>query len=313
MPSVTRRRFAATARAVSGGSPSARPAGDEAFGTTAEDARTASGVRAGPSRGRSTPESDVVSPFAPSGDQPSAIARCVELLRDDARKVACLRGATGTGKTFVVAHVVDALTKAKPRPTLVVVPNKTLAAQVARELRAYLPRKRVELFVSHFSLYVPESFSKGRYVEKRSAIDHDLDALRHRATKALVETNEAVVVASVSCLYGLGLPADYVDARLTLAAGVPTRGGRDALGETLEKRLLYSECREGGDFVRSGQWAWASGSEAQSHGGARERWWSGRRTSAPLWRFLWTSTARWWGSTNAATTTGFVSRPPRLV
>ena len=268
MPSVTRRRFAATARGVSGGSPPARPAGDEAFGTTAEDARTASGVRAGPSRGRSTPDSDVVSPFAPSGDQPAAIARCVELLRDDARKVACLRGATGTGKTFVVAHVVDALTKAKPRPTLVVVPNKTLAAQVARELRAYLPRKRVELFVSHFSLYVPESFSKGRYVEKRSAIDHDLDALRHRATKALVETNEAVVVASVSCLYGLGLPADYVDARLTLAAGVPTPGGRDALGETLEKRLLYSECREGGDFVRSGQWAWASGS---SHGQAGAR------------------------------------------
>ena len=268
MPSVTRRRFAATARGVSGGSPPARPAGDEAFGTTAEDARTASGVRAGPSRGRSTPDSDVVSPFAPSGDQPAAIARCVELLRDDARKVACLRGATGTGKTFVVAHVVDALTKAKPRPTLVVVPNKTLAAQVARELRAYLPRKRVELFVSHFSLYVPESFSKGRYVEKRSAIDHDLDALRHRATKALVETNEAVVVASVSCLYGLGLPADYVDARLTLAPGVPTPGGRDALGETLEKRLLYSECREGGDFVRSGQWAWASGS---SHGQAGAR------------------------------------------
>jgi len=268
VPSVTRRRFAATARGVSGGSPPARPAGDEAFGTTAEDARTASGVRAGPSRGRSTPDSDVVSPFAPSGDQPAAIARCVELLRDDARKVACLRGATGTGKTFVVAHVVDALTKAKPRPTLVVVPNKTLAAQVARELRAYLPRKRVELFVSHFSLYVPESFSKGRYVEKRSAIDHDLDALRHRATKALVETNEAVVVASVSCLYGLGLPADYVDARLTLAAGVPTPGGRDALGETLEKRLLYSECREGGDVVRSGQWAWASGS---SHGQAGAR------------------------------------------
>ena len=119
-------------RAVSGPSGNARPAGDEPFGTTAEDARTASGVGAGPSRGSSPVNSDVVSPFAPSGDQPSAIARCVELLRDDARKVACLRGATGTGKTFVVAHVVDALTKAKPRPTVVIVPNKTLAALVAR-------------------------------------------------------------------------------------------------------------------------------------------------------------------------------------
>jgi excinuclease ABC subunit B len=201
----------------------------------------------------------VVAPFFPSGDQPAAIARCVELLRDEKRKVCCLRGATGTGKTFVVAHVVDALTQEKPRPTLVVVPNKTLAAQVARELRGYLPKKRVELFVSHFSLYVPESFSKGRYVEKRSAIDVDLDALRHRATKALLETDETVIVASVSCLYGLGLPKDYVDARLTLDASKQPNG-RDALGLILEKRLLYSECREGGDFVKSGQWAWESGS-----------------------------------------------------
>ena len=263
VPSAThRRRFAASttaARAASGASGNARPAGHETFGTTAEDARTSSGVGAGPSRASVPPGSNVVAPFFPSGDQPAAIARCVELLRDEKRKVCCLRGATGTGKTFVVAHVVDALTREKPRPTLVVVPNKTLAAQVARELRGYLPKKRVELFVSHFSLYVPESFSKGRYVEKRSAIDVDLDALRHRATKALLETDETVIVASVSCLYGLGLPKDYVDARLTLDASKQPNG-RDALGLILEKRLLYSECREGGDFVKSGQWAWESGS-----------------------------------------------------
>ena len=262
MPSAThRRRFAASttaARAASGASGNARPAGHETFGTTAEDARTSSGVGAGPSRASVPPGSNVVAPFFPSGDQPAAIARCVELLRDEKRKVCCLRGATGTGKTFVVAHVVDALTREKPRPTLVVVPNKTLAAQVARELRGYLPKKRVELFVSHFSLYVPESFSKGRYVEKRSAIDVDLDALRHRATKALLETDETVIVASVSCLYGLGLPKDYVDARLTLDA-TKQPNGRDALGLIFEKRLLYSECREGGDFVKSGQWAWESG------------------------------------------------------
>ena len=105
-------------------------------------------------------------------------------------------------------------------------------------------------------------------MEKRSAIDHDLDALRHRATKALVETNEAVVVASVSCLYGLGLPADYVDARLTLAARAGRAVGRDEVGDAREAPSVLGAARRG-DFVRSGQWAWASGTEAQSHGGAR--------------------------------------------
>ena len=155
-------------------------------------------------------------PFAPAGDQPTAIAQCIEhLSRDDDAKYTCLRGATGTGKTFVVANVIDTI--ARDKPTLVVVPNKTLAAQVARELRAYLrDTHRVELFVSHFSMYVPESFSRGRYVEKRSAIDPNLDALRHRATRALVESDNVVIVASVSCLYGMGMPADYDDAWLSL-------------------------------------------------------------------------------------------------
>ena len=199
--------------------------------------------------------SGVRSPFAPAGDQPAAIDKCVRLLRDEGRRVACLRGATGTGKTFVVANVLDRY--ARDRPTLVVVPNKTLAAQVARELRGYLPSHRVELFVSHFSLYVPESFSGGRYVEKRSAVDPNLDALRHRATKALVETDAVVVVASVSCLYGLGMPADYVDARLVLDPSRGFPGGRDEVARHLIDALLYSKSAEGARRVAPGEFAWA--------------------------------------------------------
>ena len=186
----------------------------------------------------STLENGVRAPFAPSGDQPTAIEACTKMLKDEQRRFVCLRGATGTGKTFVVANVLAEL----ERPTLVVVPNKTLAAQVARELRAYLGEThRVELFVSHFSVYVPESFSNNRYTEKRSAIDSDLDALRHRATRALVEPGKTpVVVASVSCLYGLGLPTDYVDAALTIEVGASaSKYGIEGVEDKLKDDLLY--------------------------------------------------------------------------
>ena len=220
--------------------------------------------------------SGVRSPFAPAGDQPAAIDKCVRLLRDEGRRVACLRGATGTGKTFVVANVLDRY--ARDRPTLVVVPNKTLAAQVARELRGYLPSHRVELFVSHFSLYVPESFSGGRYVEKRSAVDPNLDALRHRATKALVETDAVVVVASVSCLYGLGMPADYVDARLVLDPSRGFPGGRDEVARHLIDALLYSESAEGARRVAPGE---SRGPTTDLATPPRGDWFSGRRTRTP--------------------------------
>lgn len=212
-------------------------------------ARTGGRDAAGETSGREGVEADagtaarrttngVRAPFEPSGDQPSAIERCKELLSDRDRKFVCLRGATGTGKTYVVANVLAAQRK----PALVVVPNKTLAAQVARELRAYLGEShRVELFVSHFSVYVPESYSNGRYTEKRSAIDSDLDALRHRATRALVEPGKTpVVVASVSCLYGLGLPTDYVDAALTIEIGASASTfGIDGVEDKLRDDLLY--------------------------------------------------------------------------
>ena len=185
---------------------------------------------------------DVTAPFHPGGDQPSAIAKTLKLLKEKDRKFVSLRGATGTGKTFVVANVIAEHDK----PVLVVVPNKTLAAQVARELRGYLRTSHlVELFVSHFSVYIPESCRGGRYVEKRSAVDPDLDALRHRATRALVEaksTNRTpVIVASVSCLYGLGLPSDFVDAALFL--GIDGVVGQYGIAEQifimLEPECLY--------------------------------------------------------------------------
>ena len=209
------------------------------------DARGRADARAGARDARADASGEVGgggartrAPFAPGGDQPSAIARCEALLREEGRKFVCLRGATGTGKTFVVANVVASA----GAPALVAVPNKTLAAQVARELRAYLGEThRVELFVSHFSVYVPESFSNGRYTEKRSAVDADLDALRHRATRALVEPGKTpVIVASVSCLYGLGLPTDYVDAALTIEIGASASElGVEGVEEKLRERLLY--------------------------------------------------------------------------
>ena len=225
---------------VSGASSASTEA--EARGGEASTSASTSGVRA---------------PFEPSGDQPEAIARCKHLLEEEKRRFVCLRGATGTGKTFVVANVLSALEK---RPALVVVPNKTLAAQVARELRAYLGEThRVELFVSHFSVYVPESYSNGRYTEKRSAVDSDLDALRHRATRALVEPGKPpVVVASVSCLYGLGLPTDYVDAALTVEVGTSaSKHGIDGVEDKLRDDLLYERVMpymdvERGQFRRGG-------------------------------------------------------------
>lgn len=159
-----------------------------------------------------------MSSYAPGGDQPAAIAGCIAALqRGDSRVV--LRGATGTGKTFVVANVVAALGK----PTLLLAPNKTIAAQLVRELRSYLPAAAVHLFVSSFDFFIPEAFNeaKSTYMEKTSKVNPTIEALRHRATRALAERSDVVIVASVSALYGLGLPNEYLAARVVLAAGEP--------------------------------------------------------------------------------------------
>ena len=151
----------------------------------------------------------VTAPYEPTGDQPLAIQQLVNQL-EQGDKYSILRGITGTGKTFVMSHVISHLNK----PTLVLCHNKTLAAQLARELRSFFPDNAVELFVSYYNSYIPESFveTTGTYTAKKCSVNDEIDALRHRATRALLERRDVVVVASVSCIYGLGLPTEYLDA-----------------------------------------------------------------------------------------------------
>jgi excinuclease ABC subunit B len=159
----------------------------------------------------------VVSDFAPSGDQPQAIEEIVEAFAAGERAVTLL-GATGTGKTFTAAKVLEQL----QRPCLVMAPNKTLAAQLANEFRDFLPDNAVEYFVSYYDYYQPEAYipSSDTYIEKDSSINDEIDRLRHRATMALLSRRDVVVVASVSCIYGLGSPYEYEDHVLLLREGV---------------------------------------------------------------------------------------------
>ncbi len=157
---------------------------------------------------RTTARFRVVSDFEPSGDQPTAIARIAEAF-DAGERAVTLLGATGTGKTFTAAKVLENI----QRPCLVMAPNKTLAAQLANEFRDFLPDNAVEYFVSYYDYYQPEAYvpSSDTYIEKDSSINDEIDRLRHRATMALLSRRDVVVVASVSCIYGLGSPHEYTD------------------------------------------------------------------------------------------------------
>jgi excinuclease ABC subunit B len=148
------------------------------------------------------------SPFTPQGDQPQAIQGLVEGARAGAEHQVLL-GVTGSGKTFTMAHVVEKLN----RPTLVIAPNKTLAAQLYAEFRALFPENAVRYFVSYYDYYQPEAYvpSTDTYIEKDASINDEIDKMRHASTKALLERNDVLVVASVSCIYGLGNPASYFD------------------------------------------------------------------------------------------------------
>ncbi|MBS3939381.1 MAG: excinuclease ABC subunit UvrB [Actinobacteria bacterium] len=158
----------------------------------------------------------VVSDFSPSGDQPRAIEQITEAFEAGERAVTLL-GATGTGKTFTAAKVLERL----QRPCLVMAPNKTLAAQLANEFRDFLPDNAVEYFVSYYDYYQPEAYiaSSDTYIEKDSSINDEIDRLRHRATMALLSRRDVVVVASVSCIYGLGSPHEYENKILWLRSG----------------------------------------------------------------------------------------------
>ena len=158
----------------------------------------------------------VESEFTPSGDQPKAIAELDQRLRDGDPDVV-LMGATGTGKSATAAWLIEQ----QQRPTLVMAPNKTLAAQLATELRELLPNNAVEYFVSYYDYYQPEAYiaQTDTYIEKDSSINDDVERLRHSATSALLSRRDVVVVSSVSCIYGLGTPQSYLDRSLLLRVG----------------------------------------------------------------------------------------------
>src|SRR5881628_1382344 len=161
------------------------------------------------------PEFKVESEFAPAGDQPAAIEGLAEgVVRGD--RYQTLLGVTGTGKTFTMAGVIEKVQK----PTLVIAPNKSLAAQLANEFREFFPDNRVEYFVSYYDYYQPEAYlpSSDTYIEKDSSINDEIDRLRHSATSGLLTRRDVIVVASVSCIYGLGSPEEYRDRTLVLHA-----------------------------------------------------------------------------------------------
>ena len=158
----------------------------------------------------------VKAPYEPAGDQPQAIEALAAGLREG-RDCQVLLGATGTGKTFTIAKVVEAV----QRPTLVIAHNKTLAAQLASEFKAFFPDNAVEYFVSYYDYYQPEAYipSTDTYIEKDSSINDEIDKLRHSATSSLFERRDVIIVASVSCIYGLGSPEDYYKLVLSLRKG----------------------------------------------------------------------------------------------
>ena len=162
---------------------------------------------------RASGEFEVISDYQPAGDQPSAIAELSQRLDRGERDVV-LMGATGTGKSATAAWLIEK----EQRPTLVMAPNKTLAAQLANELRSLLPNNAVEYFVSYYDYYQPEAYiaQTDTYIEKDSSINEDVERLRHSATSALLSRRDVVVVSSVSCIYGLGTPQSYLDRSVVL-------------------------------------------------------------------------------------------------
>ncbi|MDO4609239.1 excinuclease ABC subunit UvrB [Corynebacterium sp.] len=159
---------------------------------------------------------EVISDYEPAGDQPEAIRELSERLNRGEREVV-LMGATGTGKSATAAWLIEKM----QRPTLVMAPNKTLAAQLANELRSLLPNNAVEYFVSYYDYYQPEAYiaQTDTYIEKDSSINEDVERLRHSATSALLSRRDVVVVSSVSCIYGLGTPQSYLDRSVVLKVG----------------------------------------------------------------------------------------------
>lgn len=182
------------------------------------------------------------SEYQPTGDQPQAIAALVKGF-DEGNQFETLLGVTGSGKTFTMANVIEKLQK----PTLVIAHNKTLAAQLYSEFKQFFPENAVEYFVSYYDYYQPEAYvpSTDTYIEKDSAINEEIDKLRHSATAALSERKDVIIVASVSCIYGLGSPIDYQEMVLSLRPGMERE--RD---EVIRKLIDIQYMRNDIDFHR---------------------------------------------------------------
>src|SRR6201998_3454178 len=181
-------------------------------------------------------------PFQPSGDQPEAIAKLVEGI-EDGLAFQTLLGVTGSGKTFTMAQVIART----GRPALVMAPNKTLAAQLYGEFKSFFPDNAVEYFVSYYDYYQPEAYvpRTDTYIEKESSINEQIDRMRHSATRALLERDDVIIVASVSCIYGIGSVETYTAMTFTVK-----------LGEKIDQRQLIADLvalqykRSAGDFYR---------------------------------------------------------------
>ena len=175
-------------------------------------------------------EFELVSKYSPTGDQPEAIKEIVKNFNNGIKRQTLL-GATGTGKTFTMANVIKELKK----PTLVLAHNKTLAGQLYNELKALFPNNHVEYFISYYDYYQPEAYvvSSDTYIEKDASINEEIDELRHSATASLIDYDDVIVVASVSCIYGIGDPSDYKDTMLNIR-----------VGEEYDRKKLYKRLVE---------------------------------------------------------------------
>ena len=184
----------------------------------------------------------IVSDFTPSGDQPAAIKTLVKNLNDNENEQVLL-GVTGSGKTFTMAKVIEQM----QRPTLIMAPNKTLAAQLYGEMKTLFPNNAVEYFVSYYDYYTPEAYvpRSDTFIEKESSINEQIDRLRHSATRSLVERRDTIIVASVSCIYGIGSVEAYSSMSFTIEKNQSIN--RDSLIRRLVE-LLYK--RRDMDFKR---------------------------------------------------------------
>ena len=182
------------------------------------------------------------SEYAPTGDQPQAIEKLVQGFKEG-NQFETLLGVTGSGKTFTMANVIQQLNK----PTLILAHNKTLAAQLYGEMKEFFPNNAVEYFVSYYDYYQPEAYvpSSDTYIEKDSAINDEIDKLRHSATAALSERSDVIIVSSVSCIYGLGSPIDYQEMVISLRPGMLK--DRD---EVIRKLIDIQYVRNDMDFKR---------------------------------------------------------------